>query len=424
MHNLSIHQKPLNSVLVKPSGPDCNMDCVYCFYLEKSELYPQSKKHRMSETVLKEMTRQLMSQNIPHISIGWQGGEPSLMGLPFFEKAIEYQQQFGQEKSVANGFQTNGILLDKNWATFFRKYNFLIGLSLDGPEHVHDHYRVMNSGQGTWAKVADRAKMLLDNGVNVNAMIVLNDKNTQFAEEIYNFHKNLGLTHMQFIPCMETVDGNPQAVKSFSVSPEGYGTALCTLFDLWRSDFVNDEPSTSIRFFDSVFYSYVDLVPPDCTLLKECGNYVVVEHNGDVYSCDFYVEPGQLLGNIGEHDMVEMVNSNQQNAFGSAKAVLSNECKSCEWLKHCRGGCPKYRIVPTETEDLLYFCSSYKQFFSHADSDLKAIAENWNQNRKNAVIAERKEYIQSLTAQGPKVQRNDTCPCGSGKKFKHCCGSL
>ncbi len=425
MNNITSYpQKPLNSVLIKPSGPDCNMDCVYCFYLEKSELYPQAKKHRMNKEVLREMTKQLLSQNIPLLSIGWQGGEPTLMGLPFFEKAIEYQMQFGNGKTVSNGFQTNGILLDNSWAHYFKKYNFLIGLSLDGPEYIHDHYRVLNSGQGTWSKVVDRAKLLLDNDVNVNAMIVLNDQNTHHVEEIYNFHKSLGLNHMQFIPCMETENDTAKQVKSFSINPERFGSALCTLFDLWRADFVNDEPTTFVRFFDSIFYSYVDLIPPDCTLLKECGNYVVVEHNGDVYSCDFYVEPQQLLGNVREHDIVEMANSRQQNAFGSAKAVLSTECKTCEWLKHCRGGCPKYRTVPTDTEDLLYFCSSYKQFFDHADSELKIIAENWNNKRKEGVITQRKETIKSFAAAVGKIKRNDPCPCRSGKKFKHCCGIL
>lgn len=414
-------QKQINSILIKPAGPDCNMACNYCFYLEKAALFSQTATHRMSEEILEELIRQVMEQGGQNISFGWQGGEPTLMGLPFFEKAVALQQRFGKGRSVENGLQTNGILIDGKWAKFLKKHNFLVGLSLDGPEHIHDHYRQLKNGQGSWQRVIRSGKQILEAGVAVNALSVVNDYSVRFPREIYEFHKAQGFTYMQFIPCVESEPGNPENIAPFSVSPEKYGQFLCTLFDLWQNDFQNDVPTTSVRYFDAVFYNYVGLPAPECTLLPACGIYVVVEHNGDVYSCDFFVEPEWKLGNIMHGKIGEMLNSERQREFGQMKANLPAPCKACEWLKYCWGGCTKDRLKGQNPAKLNHLCEAYKMFFAHADSYLKPLAEHWQ--RRQAQNRPVQEEAKSPPTNTAKVGRNDPCPCGSGRKYKKCCGA-
>jgi len=411
-----VPRKPLNSVLVKPAGPDCNLDCTYCFYLKKSKLFPETKQHRMSEETLEIMIKQIMEQGERHVSFGWQGGEPTLMGLPFFEKAVYFQKKYGRGQTVGNGLQTNGLLLDENWARFLRKYQFLVGLSLDGPKHIHDAYRLRKGGRGSWQTVVDHAKMLLDHGVQVNALTVLTDYSAQFPEEIYQFHKSLGLNFMQFIPCVERDPNDPGKAADFSLTPERYGQFLVQLFDLWLADFKNGQPITSIRYFDSVFHTYVGLQPPECTLLPECGVYVVIEHNGNVYSCDFYVENDWYLGNVHTDRLADMLNSTRQKQFGLVKRKLPKECQQCKWLTHCWGGCPKDRQMDPRDQGMNHFCQSLKTFFEHADSKLRQLATEWRKANQPAAS-------QSVKIEVPaKIKPNDPCPCGSGKKYKKCCG--
>ena len=410
-------RKPLNSVLIKPAGPDCNLNCTYCFYLKKSELFPETRQHRMSIETLEVMIRQIMEQGEAHISFGWQGGEPTLMGLPFFEKAVYFQKKYGRGQSVGNGLQTNGLLLDEHWARFLRKYNFLVGLSLDGPQHIHDHYRLRKSNSGSWEIVSDRAKMLLDHGVQVNALSVITDYSAQFPEEIYEFHKALGLNFMQFIPCVERDPADPTRLADFSLTPERYGYFLTRIFDLWLDDFKDGQPTTSVRYFDSVFHSYVGLQPPDCTLLPECGIYVVIEHNGNVYSCDFYVEEQWLLGNVHQERIIDMLNSVRQKQFGMIKRQLPEECQTCNWLPYCWGGCPKDRQMDPADHGFNHFCQSFKMFFEHADPVLKKLALEWQQKNQAQVNPELRQIKIP-----DKIKPNDPCPCGSGKKYKKCHG--
>jgi len=378
----SRYPKPLDSILIKPAGPDCNMACTYCFYLEKSRLFADTPVHRMSDEVLEKMIRQAMDQSGTHISFGWQGGEPTLMGLEFFRKAVELQKRFGQGKVVGNGLQTNGLLIDQDWIGFLKENSFLVGLSLDGPRHIHDHYRQNSRGSGSWETVTENAKKMLKGGVAVNALSVLNDYSAQFPEEIYNFHKEMGLIYMQFIPCVEEDPKKPGEIAPYSVSPEQYGKSLCTLFDLWYEDFTEEGPTTFIRFFDSIFYRYVGLEPPDCTLRESCGVYVVVEHNGDVYSCDFFVDPQHRLGNVMEENLIEMLNSPGQTTFGCQKALLPETCKKCNWLPVCLGGCPADRIGGGKYVDVpSHLCDAYKMFFKYADPRLQKLAEEWKTKR-------------------------------------------
>ena len=410
--------KNLDSLLVKPAGPDCNLDCSYCFYLDRAGQFPGAAVHRMSESVLEELVKQALQQGRSRLSFGWQGGEPTLAGLPFFQKAVDFQMKYGNGKTVGNGLQTNGILLDRPWANFLRKYNFLVGLSLDGPEHVHDHYRVFKGGQKSWSQVVDRAKMLLDEGVEVNALTVVNDYSVQFPDEIYSFHKDLGLNFMQFIPCVETDPSDPGRAAPFSVGAEPYGRFLMRLFDLWMADFDGSVAPTSVRFFDSLFHRYVGLTAPDCTLMQTCGVYVVVEHNGDVYACDFFVEPEWKLGNVMSGRLIDMLNSPLQSEFGKWKQDLPEKCLPCKWLRPCRGGCTKDRIRDPRDNNLNHFCESYMMFFEHSDSRLKALASDWT--HRNAAPPPEPEQ-RSLNHKD--IGRNDPCPCGSGRKYKKCCGT-
>ena len=391
------------------------MACAYCFYSAKLELFPEAT-HRMSDPVLKELIRQFMQQSGEEVSLGWQGGEPTLMGLPFFQRAVELEKRYGEAKTVGNGLQTNGILLSSEWARFFKQYNFLIGLSLDGPAHIHDHYRRMQGGQGSWSRVADNARLLLDAGVSVNALTVVNDYSARFPAEIYAFHKELGLTYMQFIPCVETDPENPERAAPFSISAEGYGAFLCKLFDLWRADFVDGAPTTSIRFFESLLFSYAGLAPPECTLQDECGRYVVVEHNGDIYACDFFVEPGWKLGNVMESRLADMLNSSKQVDFGKWKSDLPAGCGECTWLTLCRGGCTKDRIRDPRDRNLNHFCAAFKMFFAHADGDMRRLVAEWRRKQEGVQRAAR--------AHDDSIGRNAPCPCGSGLKYKKCCGRI
>lgn len=380
-------RKHLTSLLIKPAGPDCNLDCTYCFYLEKSRLFP-SGTHRMSVDTLEVLIRQALQQSGPHISIGWQGGEPTLMGLPWFEQAIEFQKKYGEGKSVGNGLQTNGLLLDQPWAKFLQEYRFLVGLSIDGPQHIHDKYRVNRGQKGSWETVAASAAMLMDGGVEVNALTVVNDYSAQYPEEIYQYLKEIGFRHLQFIPCVETDPADRTKTAPFSVSAEGYGKFLVRIFDLWQRDFVDGTPTVSVRYFDSVFHKYVGMNAPDCTLGRTCGTYVVVEHNGDVYSCDFFVEPKWRLGNLASDRLADMLNSPQQTEFGNWKADMPQMCLSCRWLRNCWGGCTKDRIRDPQMKDPNHFCRSYMMFFEHADATLTELAVRWRQQQSSGTIAQ------------------------------------
>ncbi|TKG88893.1 anaerobic sulfatase maturase [Puteibacter caeruleilacunae] len=375
--------KPLTSVLVKPAGPDCNLNCSYCFYLEKEELFKNSPMLRMSPKIQEELIRQVMQQSGESVSIAWQGGEPTLMGLDFYKRAIELEMKYGHGQMVGNGLQTNGVLLNREWAKFLKQYDWLVGISLDGPEHIHNKYRFNKAGKGTHKIVEENAMMLLDEGVAANAMCCVTSYSVNYPEELYNYFKEKGLTFMQFIPIVETDKNDPTKAAPFSVSAEDYGRFLVKLFDLWLADFQNGQPTTSIRHFESVFHTYVGMDAPECTMMKECGPYVAVEHNGNVYSCDFFVEPRWKLGNLMHDRLINMLNSKKQTAFGSMKGKIPTKCRRCSWLSNCYGGCTKDRIKDPADHMMPRFCTSYKMFFSHADGVLRQMAEQWKQQQQD-----------------------------------------
>jgi len=383
----------------------------------------ETKTHRMSFEILEEMVKQVLQQGGREISFGWQGGEPTLMGLPFFQKSVELQERYGRGQIIGNGLQTNGILIDRKWAEFLSKYRFLVGLSLDGPEYVHNKYRKLRNGRGSWSKVVDKAKLLLDSGVEVNALTVVNDYSVDFPKEIYEFHKSQGLNFMQFIPCVEPDPANSGKAASFSVSGKKFGEFLCKVFDLWYVDIDGVTATTSVRYFDSVFHNYVGFPAPECTLLHECGIYVVVEHNGDIYSCDFFVAPEWKLGNIREGTITDMLNSDRQREFGRLKSAFPSECGTCKWLQFCWGGCTKDRISDPRDNGLNHFCTAYKMFFEHADVRLRKLAAEWKNQQESMKTRDNTGSVTGIE-NFKKVGRNDLCPCGSGKKYKQCCEKL
>ncbi len=403
-------------------------------------MFGASGRHRMNDEILRNMIGQFLAQADSEAVFTWQGGEPTLMGLGFFRRAVELQKRFGRGLTVGNAFQTNGLLLDSRWTDFFREYRFLVGLSIDGPSHVHDRYRRDSGGQGTFSRVADSAGLLLDSGVDVNALAVVNDYSAQFPEEIYGFFKDMGLVHMQFTPCVEILAGSEDVPAPFSVGPEDYGRFLCVLFDLWLEDFRNGLPTTSIRLFESLLFAFAGMEPPQCTLARTCGDYVVVEHNGEVYSCDFFVTPRWRLGNLMTGDLSGMFNSPLQREFGERKAALPSPCRECPWLPYCRGGCPKDRIRLEGNERIDHLCEGTRMFLDHAGAKMEKLVRESLQRRQgeDAGVRQSRQVpaghahthlhppagMTTSAGEGPgrKPGRNDPCPCGSGLKYKKCCG--
>ncbi|MCX5772685.1 MAG: anaerobic sulfatase maturase, partial [Candidatus Hydrogenedentes bacterium] len=415
-----------------------NLRCTYCFYLEKAQMYPDTSRHRMSEPVLEAMVKQVLRGGMDAVNFGWQGGEPTLMGLDFYKQAVELQQRHGAPgQSVGNSLQTNGVLLDEQWAAFLHQYNWLIGLSLDGPEFIHDRYRKSSGGEPTWKRVSGNARMLLANKVETNVLCLVNDLSARHPEEIYDFHKSIGIPWMQFIPCVETLPNDPSTMAPYAVGPEAFGEFLCRIFDKWTKDFVNGVPTVYVRYFESVFHTYVGLPPPECTLLDECGCYVVVEHNGDVYCCDFFVQPDCHLGNVLQGDLIEMLNGPRQKAFGMKKATLPPQCQACPWLVQCRGGCLKERLRVPCPDGVNYLCRAYKMFFEHTDAHYRELVRQWQLRQARGVARpaaappqsayarptrQAARRLDGAAAPARKPGRNESCPCGSGRKFKHCCG--
>ena len=368
--------KPLRFMLIKPAGPDCNLRCDYCFYLDKKEMM-DSEQHRMSEEVLKNMTKKAIKNNPNNINFGWQGGEPTLMGIDFYKKAIEYQNEYSRpNQQIGNSLQTNGILIDEEWTEFLKENEILVGLSLDGKKHIHDKYRKYKNGKGSHEEVEKTAKMLLDNEVAVNALSAVNDYSVQYPEETFRYLTSLGFEYLQFIPILELKEDR-ETLEDYSVSPEQYGEFLCDIFDVWQEYFENGRPTVSVRFFETVFHKYLNREAPECFLREECGNYVVVEHDGEMYACDFFVEPEWKLGNVKNTNPIAALNSEKQAEFGKMKSELPEECWNCKWLEYCRGGCTKDRMNSTINEKRTHFCKSYKMFFEHSDETFNGLAEDF-----------------------------------------------
>jgi len=432
----------LSSVLVKPVSADCNLDCTYCFYRPKLDLYPETKWHCMSEEVLESFIAQYMRLAGLQASFGWQGGEPTLAGLAFFEKVVAFQQQYGfPGQLVGNGLQTNGTLLDDDWARFLRRYNFLVGVSLDGPPEFHDHYRTHRGGQPSFDRVMAGIEALKRHRVEFNILVLLNDRNVKHPREVWQFLRDHDFHYLQFIPCVERDPATGQPTP-YSITAEEYGEFLCVIFDEWLRE---DRPPTFVRLFDDVLAQYVQGENPCCIFRERCGDYVVIEHNGDVYACDFFVEPEWRIGNLMETPLAKLVASDHLETFRQRKMRLAPACRACRWQEFCHGGCCKYRMVLTnDPAQPTYFCAAYRRFFAHSEAGFKARKRqfqtaqrlqlgNMESGKWKVENGKRKTGTRSPTPNpqpsisnlqsrvAANIGRNDPCPCGSGRKFKKCC---
>lgn len=363
-------KKILNSLLVKPVGPDCDMSCRYCFYLDKGKLF-ENGDTVMADEVLESLIRQVVAGKNRLIRFVWQGGEPVLAGLRFFQKAVEYQDKYsipGQQ--VENLFQTNGMGLNGAWTDFFRHNRFYVGLSLDGPEHIHNRYRRLKGGETSWKRVVAARDLLMSRGVPVSVVTVVNNISVRHPEDIYRFHQSSGIDTYRFVPVMN--GGISAAGGEFVPGAEEYGEFLCRTFDLWLDELRRDGSPPFVEYFDSLLRIIAGEMPGSCTLLKSCGLYLTVERDGTVYPCDFYVDKDQCLGNVKEIPLVEMLNSEKQERFGNEKEALCETCLDCRWLSLCRGGCPGER---RGTGSVSRFCRSYQTFLEHAFPLLSGMIE-------------------------------------------------
>jgi uncharacterized protein len=352
-------------LLIKPAGADCNLRCEYCFYLRAGELYADEKRHVMPDAVLEAVVGGLMGQRFPETVFAWQGGEPTLAGLDFFRKAVALQQQLGAAgQVVGNGIQTNGVLLDDEWCRFLRQYRFLVGLSIDGPEEVHNRHRINAAGRGAWDKAMAAASRMSAHGVPFNVLCVINADNVRMGADLCRWFLGQGFQYLQFIPCAEA--GSP-----YNVPPEEYGRFLCDTFDFWSKEAVG---KVSIRDFDAMLAARVQGAPAMCVYGGRCDQYIVVEHNGDVYPCDFFVYPEERLGNVLDAPLESFVEDERYKAFAYRKDKVA-ACRGCEWRSWCHGGCPKDRLSTGTVADPTPFCEAYKMFFRHAAPRFSALAK-------------------------------------------------
>jgi uncharacterized protein len=384
-------------VLTKPIGPICNLDCKYCFYLEKENLYPQTRSWAMPPPVLENYIRQyIQSQPGPEIHFAWQGGEPTLLGVEFFDNVVRLQLQYSQGKKIFNALQTNGTLLDDAWCEFFAEHQFLIGLSIDGPPELHDLHRVDKAGRKTFDSVMRGLKYLQKHQVDFNTLTVVNRANSQHPLEFYEFLKQIGSSFIQFIPLVERLapavqlslhglafaeppvageNSPPSPVTEWSVQADQYGTFLCEIFDHWVR---RDVGNVFVQIFDVALGNWMGLGSSLCVFAEKCGAAMAIEHNGDLYSCDHYVYPQHHLGNIMTTNLGDMATSPMQTKFGNDKLdTLPNYCKTCEVRFACNGECPKHRFIKTpDGEDgLNYLCAAYKKFFRHIDPYMRTMGE-------------------------------------------------
>lgn len=375
----------------KPIGPRCNIDCSYCYYLEKEKQFPDEKKFRMSDAVLETYVRELIAASVeagmPVATFAWQGGEPTMLGVDFFQRAVALQKQYApSDMKVVNAFQTNGILLDEGWGRFLSENSFLVGLSIDGPKQVHDRYRLDRAGRPTFDKVMRGLEALQEHGVEHNALTVVHRANSGKSKEVYRFLKGLGIEFVQFIPIVErTVNGalgkapqidmDPElSVAPWSVSPKAYGKFLCDIFDVW---YKKDVGKVFVQHFDTMLGKWLGSKGGLCIFAETCGDGLALEHNGNLYACDHFVYPEYLLGNITDTQMGDMLWSDKLTKFGTDKRdTLTKQCQECQFRFACNGGCPKHRIARSRggEDGHNYFCEAYTVFLRHAGDRLDHMA--------------------------------------------------
>ena len=370
--------KPLY-VMLKPAGAHCNLACKYCYYLEKDKLYPTAQRHLMSDEMLEQFTREYIeAQTMNQVLFTWHGGEPLLRSIDFYRKALSLQQKYAGGRRIDNVIQTNGTLLTDEWCEFFAQNHWLVGISIDGPQPDHDHYRLTAAGKPSWKKVMQGIKLLKKHGVEWNAMAVVNAYNANHPLEFYRFFKENGCQFLQFTPIVERLtrheDGRTLAsladkdeisLSEASVAPEQWGYFLCAIFDEWVR---KDVGKIFVEIFDCTLANWMGISPGICAYSKECGHAGVMEHNGDVYSCDHFVFPEYKLGNIRDHSLIDMLYGEQQQEFSRLKhSSLPRQCKECDMEFACHGECPKNRFMKDQYGDsgLNYLCPGYYHYYQH-----------------------------------------------------------
>jgi uncharacterized protein len=431
---------PCFHLLAKPSGSTCNIDCKYCFFLSKEALYPNDKQ-RMSEDTLETYIRQLLeSHRTPNVTVAWQGGEPTLMKLDFFRRSIEVVEKYRRpDQTVQHTFQTNGILLDDDWCAFFKEHNFLVGLSVDGPREIHDANRVDRGGQGTFDRVMKGWRQLRKHHVDFNILCTVNAANEHHGRTVYRFFRDeLCAEWIQFIPIIERATADTIQIANLgwseqpgskrllytqsgdlvtkrSVGGEQYGRFLVDIFEEWVR---HDVGRVYVQLFDVTLEAYFGrhLL---CIHAPTCGYGPALEHNGDVYSCDHFVEPRYRLGNIHETHLLKLVSSPEQRKFGDDKRdSLTPQCQRCEVRALCNGGCPKDRFVPSRDGDPghNYLCAGLELFFTHTRPAMQTMAQLLQRGRPPS------DVMAFVAAEDAKRRRNQPCPCGSGDRFRSCHG--
>ena len=370
--------KPLY-VMLKPAGAHCNLACKYCYYLEKNNLYQNSHRHLMTDEMLEQFTREYIeAQTMPQVLFTWHGGEPLMRSIDFYKKALALQKKYAHGKQIDNVIQTNGTLLTDEWCEFFAKNHWLVGISIDGPQEYHDHYRVTPAGKPSWEKVMQGIQLLKKHRVEWNAMAVVNAYNAEHPLEFYHFFRDNGCQYLQFTPIVERLteheDGRTLAsladdreipLADASVTPQQWGNFLCTIFDDWVR---HDVGKTFVEIFDCTLANWMGVLPGICAYSKECGHAGVMEHNGDVYSCDHFVFPEYKLGNIREQSLIDMLYGEKQQVFSRLKHTsLPRQCKECDMEFACHGECPKNRFEKDKYGEpgLNYLCQGYYQYYSH-----------------------------------------------------------
>lgn len=411
-HSQQLNLKPF-SLLIKPVGSRCNIDCTYCFYRGTDELLGGNRHPVMPDHVLDRMIGDYLALAFPTSVFIWQGGEPTVAGLNFFRRVVEKQMAYGRGgQVVANALQTNGYVIDDRWAEFLAEYRFLVGLSLDGPPEIHNHHRITGTGHPTFDRIMKTAETLRRHSVEFNILCMITGRSEDHGRYIYEFLVGEGFEHLQFIPCVD-YDPSTGTPSPYNVSPAGYGRFLCDMFDAWYS---RDVGRVTVRTFESL----VALLAGEeqfsiCTMRKRCNHYLVVEKEGDVYPCDFFVSPQYYLGNLCETPLADLFCSDRADSFSRIKCDYPDDCLPCTYFDLCAGGCPKDRLCAGGESfgKVSGLCGGLQLFFGHTAEKMKELAESVRQTHEKASVSDSRSFAS--------VGRNDPCPCGSGKKYKKCC---
>jgi len=404
------------TILIKPASADCNLRCRYCFYLEKQKLYPSAKYHRMSDAILERLISGYLTTNQFNYSFIWQGGEPTLMGAGFFKRVTELQRKYARPGSrITNCLQTNATLINDDMAEHFARHHFLIGCSLDGSAEIHDRYRKYAGEKPSHKAVLKGIEILRRHGVEFNILTLVSKANVHHARNVYRYLVNNGFAFHQYIPCVEfDTDGTP---LPYSITGPEWGKFLCEIFDNW---FSKDADTVSVRNFDVILSKQLDNINSVCSLADNCCQYFVVEYNGDIYPCDFFVEKKLLIGNVADTTWKEALASKTYREFGGRKADLNQHCLACSFLNLCMGDCQKYRLEnDSRYPGISYLCEGWLHFFEHTKYGFESLGEKIQANRLGAHFGHQRVSLpKKTTASGC----NQPCPCGSEKKYKKCCG--